>query len=132
MRSKHVERARLLRRLTAAHLVLIEAGGGFGKSVLAAQLRRRVETASAVVELERDTDEPDQLVGAMRRGLRRAGLSDIASASTAPPPMSSPRRWPARPSRCCSSSRRSSTPVERRPRRSPGWRAASIAATAWC
>ncbi len=77
--TKHVERARLLRRLTAAHLVLIEAGGGFGKSVLAAQLRRRVETASAVVELERDTDEPDQLVGAMRRGLRRAGLSDIAT-----------------------------------------------------
>lgn len=77
--TKPVERARLLRRLTAARLVLIEAGGGFGKSVLAGQLRRRVETASAVIELERDTDEPDQLVGAMRRGLRRAGLSDIAT-----------------------------------------------------
>ena len=30
--------------------------------------------------LERDTDEPEQLVGALRRGLRRAGLSDIAAA----------------------------------------------------
>jgi DNA-binding SARP family transcriptional activator/ATP/maltotriose-dependent transcriptional regulator MalT len=78
--SETVERARLLRRLTPAQLGLIEAGGGYGKSVLAAQLRRQVETASAVVELERDTDDPEQLVGAMRRGLRRAGLSDIATA----------------------------------------------------
>ena len=66
--NEQVERARLLRTLTAAPLVLIEAGGGFGKSVLAAQLRQRVETASAVVELERDTDDPNELVGAMRRG----------------------------------------------------------------
>jgi DNA-binding SARP family transcriptional activator/ATP/maltotriose-dependent transcriptional regulator MalT len=78
--SEAVDRERLLRRITGAHLILIEAGGGYGKSVLAAQLRRRVETASAVAELERDTGDPEQLVGAMRRGLRRAGLSDIASA----------------------------------------------------
>ena len=75
-----VERARLLRDLVTAPIALIEAGGGFGKSVLTDQLRRRSETASAVAELERETDDPEQLVGALRRGMRRAGLSDVAAA----------------------------------------------------
>ncbi len=59
---------------------LIEAGGGYGKSVLAAELRRELGTASAEAVVETETDSAEQLVGALRRGLRRAGLSDSAAA----------------------------------------------------
>ena len=76
----YVDRERVLGDLIEAPVVLIEAGGGFGKSVLADQLRGRLDIASAVAELERDTEHADQLVGALRRGMRRAGLSDVASA----------------------------------------------------
>ena len=76
----YVDRERVLGDLIEAPVVLIEAGGGFGKSVLADQLRGRLDIASAVAELERDTEHAEQLVGALRRGMRRAGLSDVASA----------------------------------------------------
>ncbi len=79
---QHVPRPRLVRALLDAPVGLIEAGGGYGKSVLAAELRRELGTASAEAVLERDTDTAEQLLGALRRGLRRAGLSDSAAALT--------------------------------------------------
>ncbi len=78
----HLPRSRLVGALIAAPVGLIEAGGGYGKSVLASELRRELGTASAEAELERDTDDAEQLIGALRRGLRRAGLSDSAAALT--------------------------------------------------
>jgi LuxR family transcriptional regulator, maltose regulon positive regulatory protein len=79
---RHVPRPRLVRVLAGAPLAIIEAGGGYGKSVLASQLRGELEIASAEASLERETTEPQQLIGALRRGLRRAGLSDAAAAIT--------------------------------------------------
>jgi ATP/maltotriose-dependent transcriptional regulator MalT len=76
---RHVPRPRLVRVLAEAPLAIIEAGGGYGKSVLASQLRGELGIASAEVSLERETAEPDELIGALRRGLRRAGLSDAAA-----------------------------------------------------
>jgi len=75
----HVPRRRLVRSLTEVQIGLVEAGGGYGKSVLAAELRGEIRGPSAEAVLERDTREPEQLLGALRRGLRRAGLSDIAT-----------------------------------------------------
>ncbi len=80
----HVARPRLTRRLAAAPVGLIEAGGGYGKSVLAAELRRGLGIASAEAVLERPVDGSAELVGALRRGLRRAGLSDAAAALSDP------------------------------------------------
>lgn len=78
----HVPRPRLAGALARAPIGLIEAGGGYGKSVLVGELRRELGIASADAVLERDTDEAEQLVGALRRGFRRAGLSDLAAALT--------------------------------------------------
>jgi DNA-binding SARP family transcriptional activator/ATP/maltotriose-dependent transcriptional regulator MalT len=75
-----------VRALSDAPVGLIEAGGGYGKSVLASEFRRHIGTASAEAPLERDTDEAKQLIGALRRGLRRAGLSDTAAALTGSSP----------------------------------------------
>ena len=44
---QHVPRPRLVRALLDSPVGLIEAGGGYGKSVLAAELRRELGTASA-------------------------------------------------------------------------------------
>lgn len=76
---QHVARPRLLDRLEGAPLATIVAGGGFGKSVLAADLRRRLGIASAEAVLEGEVEGADQLVAELRRGLRRAGLSDLAA-----------------------------------------------------
>lgn len=76
----HVPRPRLIQLLTEAPVALIEAGGGYGKSVLAGELRRSLGIASAEAVLERDVVLADELIGALRRGLRRAGLSDAAAA----------------------------------------------------
>src|SRR3954468_21212657 len=80
--SSHVPRPRLVRALLGAPVGLIEAGGGYGKSVLAGELRRELGTASAEAVVETETDSAEQLVGVLRRGLRRAGLSDSAAALT--------------------------------------------------
>ena len=82
----HVPRRRLVQALEGASIGLVEAGGGYGKSVLASELRRHLSVASAVCELVRDTETPEQLLGTLRRGLRRAGLSDLASAVSAARP----------------------------------------------
>jgi DNA-binding SARP family transcriptional activator/ATP/maltotriose-dependent transcriptional regulator MalT len=73
-----------VRALSDAPVGLIEAGGGYGKSVLASEFRRHIGTASAEAVVERNTDAAEQLLGALRRGLRRAGLSDSAAALTGP------------------------------------------------
>jgi DNA-binding SARP family transcriptional activator/ATP/maltotriose-dependent transcriptional regulator MalT len=82
----HVPRRRLVQALEGASIGLVEAGGGYGKSVLASEVRRHFSVASAVCELVRDTEAPEQLLGALRRGLRRAGLSDLATAVSASSP----------------------------------------------
>src|SRR5690242_4384902 len=76
----HVPRPRLIEVLLPAPLAIVEAAGGYGKSVLASDLRSALAIASAEAVLERETAEPEQVIGALRRGLRRAGLSDAAAA----------------------------------------------------
>ena len=104
----HVARPRLIRRLSAAPVALIEAGGGYGKSVLAARVAAvawdRVRRGGAGT---RGGAGADELVGALRRGLRRAGLSDAAAALTR-------RRVWRTSGRCCWSSTRSSGRPARR------------------
>lgn len=77
---QHVPRARLVDALAPCRVGIVEAGGGYGKSVLATELRRELRTASAEAELDRDTAQAQELIGALRRGMRRAGLSDVATA----------------------------------------------------
>ena len=79
----HVARPRLISRLSDAPVVLIEAGGGYGKSTLAAEFRRTLGIASAEAVLERGVSGADELIGVLRRGLRRAGLTDAAAVLTA-------------------------------------------------
>jgi DNA-binding SARP family transcriptional activator len=71
-----------VRELVGAQVALIEAPGGFGKSVLATELRDGLGIASAEAVLDPGTRSGDVLLGALRRGLRRAGLSDSAAALT--------------------------------------------------
>ncbi|MFN8112084.1 MAG: BTAD domain-containing putative transcriptional regulator [Solirubrobacterales bacterium] len=78
--TQRVPRPRLAEGLLGARVGLIEAGGGYGKSVLASEVAEQLGTPSAVAVLERATEDPDELVGAIRRGLRSAGLSDSAAA----------------------------------------------------
>ena len=80
--SPHVPRPRLVRRLEDAPVGIVVAGGGFGKSVLAAELRSHLGIAAAEISLDRDTSTAEELLGAVRRGLRRGGLSDSAAALT--------------------------------------------------
>lgn len=57
----------------------MEAPGGYGKSVLAGQLTRAREAVGVVVSVRAGAGTAAHFVTALRRGLRRAGLSDAAA-----------------------------------------------------
>jgi DNA-binding SARP family transcriptional activator len=79
--SRHVLRPRLVAELAAAPVTVIEAGGGYGKSVLVAEAREELGHAAVEAVLE----PHGSLRGALRRGARRAGLSDVAAALDSEP-----------------------------------------------
>ena len=76
-------RPRLVGALADAGLGMIEAPGGYGKSVLAAELRAFLGVAAAEAVVEEGSSQAGALLGALRRGLRQAGLSDLAAAAGA-------------------------------------------------
>ncbi len=76
-----VRRERLLSQLVASRVAVVEAPAGFGKSVLASQLRQELGIATAYVQLDRADAEPVMFVATVRRALRAARLSDLAAAT---------------------------------------------------
>lgn len=74
-----IERARLIEPLAASPIIVLAASGGHGKTTLAEQLVEHWGVATVRVRL-RDHTTPDGLVDGLRRGLRRAGLGDVAAA----------------------------------------------------
>jgi ATP/maltotriose-dependent transcriptional regulator MalT len=75
-----VPRERLLEVLRSGRLAIVEAGAGYGKSVLAAQYGRTLGVAGAFATVTAGAGDSPALLGALRRGLRAARLSDLASA----------------------------------------------------
>jgi ATP/maltotriose-dependent transcriptional regulator MalT/DNA-binding SARP family transcriptional activator len=85
-----IERGRLLDRLLRAPIGLVEAGAGYGKSVLVSQYRRRLGIATAYVPLGPPDADPGVLVGSLRRALAAARLSDLIAVTEG---ATSPQEW---------------------------------------
>jgi ATP/maltotriose-dependent transcriptional regulator MalT len=83
----YVARGRLVGRLLAGRVGLVEAGAGFGKSVLASQFRRALGVATVYVLLGPPDRDPAVLVSSFRRALRIARLSDLLSATDVAEPV---------------------------------------------
>ena len=75
-----VVRDRLVRTLSASPFGLVEAGAGYGKSVLARQYARELGNAVAFVPIDARDDDAEILAGSLRRALAAAKLSDLVSA----------------------------------------------------
>jgi ATP/maltotriose-dependent transcriptional regulator MalT len=75
-----IERTRLIDALAAAPVGLIEAGSGYGKSVLAAQYRQKCGIATAYVPIGRLDRDVSVFASSVRRALRDARLSDMVAA----------------------------------------------------
>lgn len=84
-----IVRERLLAVLRERPVGLVEAGAGYGKSVLAAQHRQALGIASAYVPLGPADQDPAVLISSIRRGLRAARLSDLLAATD----VADPRTW---------------------------------------
>lgn len=76
-----VRRERLVDRLGAARVSLVEAGAGYGKSVLASQYRQALGVATATVPLGEPDAAPGLFVASIRRALAGARLSDLLAAT---------------------------------------------------
>lgn len=76
-RAGWITRRRLVERAADAPVVVLAAPGGWGKTTLAAQLAVGWSAALVAVRLDADAD-PHAVVAALRRGLRRAGVTDLA------------------------------------------------------
>jgi ATP/maltotriose-dependent transcriptional regulator MalT/DNA-binding SARP family transcriptional activator len=87
MTATYVRRDRLVRRLLASQVGLIEAGAGYGKSVLASQYRQALGVATVYVPLGLPDSDPAVLISSLRRALRSARLSDLLSATDTAEPV---------------------------------------------
>ena len=74
-------RGRLLGTLRASAVGLVEAGAGYGKSVLARQYQQELAVATAFVPAGPLDDDPAILLGSLRRAFLASRLSDLASAT---------------------------------------------------
>ncbi|MGD0376927.1 MAG: AAA family ATPase [Streptosporangiaceae bacterium] len=74
-------RHRLLSELLAGPVGVVEAGAGYGKSVLARQFQRELGVATAFVPAGPQDDDPAILMGSLRRSFVASKLSDLASAT---------------------------------------------------
>lgn len=79
--ARRLDRPSLIERCSPATVVVLAAPGGYGKTTLAGQLASAGELATVRVPLTGPTDRPTLVAGVVR-GLRRAGLSDLADAVT--------------------------------------------------
>ena len=75
----HILRPRLTGALIAAPVGVVEAGGGYGKSALTAELGATRGIASTVVQLDERHDRGPALMGALRAVFNREGMSDAAT-----------------------------------------------------
>ena len=75
----HVSRPRLVAALGEARIGVVLAGGGWGKSTLAAEFARSRDARTAFARVEEGGDL-SSVRQALRRALRRAGLSDLVAA----------------------------------------------------
>lgn len=80
IRSVVVERPRLLDPCLTARVVLVEAAGGYGKSVLCEQIAAAAPGVSVRVVLAEGADA-SAVVELLGHALRRQGLTDLASAA---------------------------------------------------
>lgn len=78
----HVARTRLVARLAGAPVALVEAPSGYGKSVLAAELRAATPDAAVTVACAERHDDPEVFAGAVADALGRAGVT-VAPAALA-------------------------------------------------
>jgi hypothetical protein len=79
----HVPRHRLTRRCSGYNVVVVEAGGGFGKSVLGAELVADWRAVGVEVQLDHPGTDANLLVGRLRAAVLQAGFSDAAAAAVA-------------------------------------------------
>ena len=75
-------RPRLVSRLRSERIALVEAAGGYGKSLLAAEFRSILGIACVNVEFERPEHDAQDLVTELALGVRRAKLSHLAPVTT--------------------------------------------------
>jgi ATP/maltotriose-dependent transcriptional regulator MalT len=73
-------RARLLERLRASRIGVVEAGGGYGKSVLGDQLRSMLGIPTARIGLRERHADPGLIPPTIVDALRAARLSDLVAA----------------------------------------------------
>jgi DNA-binding SARP family transcriptional activator len=73
-------RLRLLKAVSESRQVLVEAGAGFGKTVLADQHRRSLGVGAVTLRLSSRDADPALLCGTLVRSLRASRLSDLVSA----------------------------------------------------
>src|SRR6476469_7059294 len=71
----HVSRARLMAILDEGTVALVEAGAGYGKSVLAAEFASHLGVIMLEARLGPTLVTPSQMVSRLRAGARRVGLS---------------------------------------------------------
>ncbi|HET6873273.1 MAG TPA: BTAD domain-containing putative transcriptional regulator [Acidimicrobiales bacterium] len=79
----HVPRSRLTERAAAEQVVIVEAGAGYGKSVLAQELIAEWRVVPVEVLLDAGGVSAAVLAGRLRAAVTAAGLSDSAGAMTA-------------------------------------------------
>jgi ATP/maltotriose-dependent transcriptional regulator MalT/DNA-binding SARP family transcriptional activator len=75
----HILRPRLTGVLAASALGVVEAGSGYGKTTLAAELALTRGIASVMVPLDERHSNAAALIGALRSAMSRAGWSDAAT-----------------------------------------------------
>jgi DNA-binding SARP family transcriptional activator/ATP/maltotriose-dependent transcriptional regulator MalT len=79
----HVPRHRLTGRCSGFKVVVVEAGGGYGKSVFGAELVAEWCAVGIEVQLDRPGTDANLLVGRLRSAVLQAGFSDAAAAAMA-------------------------------------------------
>lgn len=76
----HVPRPRLVAALRDARLATVVAGGGYGKTTLALELGRALDSPVPIARLAPGHGDPASLVSALAAAFRSRGLSDLAEA----------------------------------------------------
>ncbi len=79
----HIPRHRLTERCAGYKVVVVEAGGGYGKSVLGAELVADWCAVGVEVQLDHPGTDANLLVGRLRAAVLQAGFSDAAAAAVA-------------------------------------------------
>lgn len=76
----HVPRPRLTEKCAGTQVIVVEAAGGYGKSVFGAELVDSSGAVGIVVELEHGGVPPPMFVTRLRDAAHRAGFTDAAAA----------------------------------------------------